>query len=95
MASVMSDEVKEAAEAVMNKYGEKPLVKAAEKKDEDAVKALLAAGYSDLEERDGEWDNTALINAADNGAEGCLRLLLAAGADKDAVEKVRPSFDPP
>ena len=43
-----SDEVIKAAEAAKAKFGSNPLVTAADNQDEEAVKALLAAGYNYL-----------------------------------------------
>lgn len=79
----ISIEVNKVAEAAKKKYGEKPLLTAASKKDEQAVMALLAAGYEDLEECDMEG-YTTLVNAAVYGLEGCVKALLSAGADKDS-----------
>ena len=66
------------------KYGDKPLATSARKGNEGDVKALLTAGYKDLEERNWPSDDTALINASYHGLEGAVKALLSAGADKDA-----------
>jgi ankyrin repeat protein len=63
---------------------DKPLVNAVDKGDEEAVKALLAAGYEHLEEREDRFGNTAFILAASHGHQSILQALLAAGANKDA-----------
>ncbi len=44
----------------------------------------LSCGESDL-----QWGNTALICAAENDHAACLRLLIDAGADKEAADDVR------
>jgi ankyrin repeat protein len=80
-----SDDVMKAAEAAKAKYGSKPLADAANGYDNEAIKALLASGYKDLEERDGDG-YTALINAALRGMDSSVKALLDAGADKNAKE---------
>ena len=51
--------------------------------------ALLAAGYKDLDEGGGEsGTSTPLILSALNGLESSVKALLAAGANKDARNKV-------
>ena len=76
------------------------LVTAAQKGDEEAVKALLAAGYKDLEEglnlggeeKMGEMagECTALIFAATRGSNSIVQALLAAGANVNARAGNRP-----
>jgi hypothetical protein len=61
---------------------DKPLVNAVDKGDEEAVKALLAAGYEHLEEREGRFGNTAFVLAASHGHQSILQALLAAGASE-------------
>ena len=73
---------------------------AAQKGDEEAVKALLAAGYKDLEEglnlggkeKMGEMagECTALIFAANRGNKSIVQALLAAGANINARAGNRP-----
>ncbi len=40
-------------------------------------------------EFDSQWEETALILAAENGHADCVRLLIDAGADKDTADDVR------
>ena len=40
-----------------------------------------------------QGESTALIESAENGHADCVRLLLAAGADKNAADRVRASAD--
>ena len=82
-----AEESKKVIDDATKKYGAKPLVTAADKKDEGAVVALLAAGYKDLEEK-GEYDSTPIIKAAARGHESIVKALLAAGANKDAQDEV-------
>jgi ankyrin repeat protein len=63
---------------------------AADKKDEEAVLALLATGYKDLKERDGSG-STALINSSRLGMYSSVKALLSKGADKDARNNVSGS----
>jgi hypothetical protein len=86
-AVTLSDEVIKEGEAAKSKYPSKSLVTAAENKDEEAVLALLAAGYKDLEEKDGTG-RTALINAAYRGMDSSVEALLLAGANKEAKDNV-------
>jgi hypothetical protein len=89
-AVTLSDEVIKKAGAAKSKYPSMSLVTAANKKDEEAVLALLAAGYKDLEEKDGNaW--TALLNAAYRGMDSSVKALLLAGADKEAKNNVSSS----
>ena len=79
-----------AAEEAKQKYGKRPLVTSCEKGDQVTTIGLLAAGYDDLEEKDGNgkgW-RSPLIWAAILGFESSVRALLDAGADKDAQDKV-------
>ena len=68
-----------------------PLVTAAQNNDEEAVKALLAAGYKYLEEKD-EFGNTPLILAAREGSDFSVKALLAAGANKEAKDVVSDGY---
>ena len=70
------------------KHGANPLVKVAEMGDEGTVISLVKAGYKDLEEKLEGGSETALMKCAANGLEGAVKVLLAAGANKDAQSNV-------
>ena len=71
--------------AARTKYGEYPLSTAAENGDDETVKALIAAGYQDLNECD-LYKTQALMTYAERGCESMLKALIVAGADMD-IEK--------
>ena len=76
--------------AARTKYGRYPLSTAAEKGDDETVKALIAAGYEDLNEREyigeGFYKTQALMTYAERGCESMLKALIVAGADMDIHE---------
>lgn len=86
-SDVVFDKIHHASEAAKAKLGSTPLVTAAARLDKEAINALLAAGYKDLEERSGGC--TALMSAAQRGMDSSVRALLDAGANKEATEQVR------
>ena len=85
-----AEESKKVIDDAKSKYGDKPLVKAAEAGDAVSALALLAAGYKDLEVEfeSGGYEYNALSWAARGGHESIVKALLAAGANKDAQNNV-------
>ena len=79
-----------AADSAMRKYGEKPLVTAAEKGDREAVAAFLAILYRNIEEKDGRGWST-LLHAADKGWDSILNTLIQAGANVNVEDKEQKS----
>ena len=91
MTRMTEKERQDALSMAKVRYGSKPLADAANNYDDKTMGELLAAGYKDLDERDGSG-YTALINAALRGMDSSIKALLDAGADKDTKEtEVSPS----
>lgn len=71
----------------MDEHGRTRLSRAAESGDKEIVQMLLATGKVDINGRDGEHKETALIWAAKNGHTAIVELLLDAGADVNVKEQ--------
>ena len=70
------------------KYGERPLYKASEYGDEEAVEELLTHGYEDVDEKDHQ-ERTSLMLASEGKHEGIVEALVKAGANVNAADRVR------
>jgi ankyrin repeat protein len=84
--TLKAEETRKDAQTAKTMYGSMPLKAASARGDEVSVKALIATGYQNLEESDSGW--TPLLFSANNGHEGCVKALLAAGANKEATNTV-------
>ena len=83
----LTNQTLQAAAEAKKSYGATPLINATLSKDWDAVDALVAVGYPNLDEKD-ESGYTTLMRAVQASRESTVKALLAAGAKVDAQNNV-------